>query len=158
MDEAMRSSNTLQKGFTLIELLIVIAILSILGVAVLVGINPVDKIRSANDAKVINDIGTIAGATESYAATHDGIYPSSIKDLVDSGELKTEPIPPAGYNSPTYKYNFIQIIDPCDTNCSGAIVWMSLKSQKYKAAPKHVWDSQTGKTCDLADNVPIACP
>lgn len=149
------------RGFTLIELLIVIAILGILGVAVLVGINPVDKIRAANDAKVINDIGTIASSIESYTATHDGIYPASIKDLVDSGELKTEPIPPSGYSpsTTTNKYNFIRIDVACTDNCTGAIVWMNLKSQKYIATPKHVWDSRTGKTCDLVANAAVvACP
>ncbi len=146
-------------GFTLIELLIVIAILGILGVAVLVGINPVDKIRAANDAKVINDIGTIAGATESYAATHDGIYPDSITELVTSGELKTEPIPPSGYNQPSNKYNFVQVPNPCSTTtCEGAIIWMNLKSLKYKSNPKHVYDSQTGKTCDVAKDAAESCP
>ncbi len=147
-------------GFTLIELLIVIAILGILGVAVLVGINPVDKIRSANDAKVIHDIGTIAGATESYAATHDGIYPDSITELVTSGELKTEPIPPSGYNPPSNKYNFVQVPNPCSATitCENAIIWMNLKSLKYKNNPKHVYDSETGKTCDVADSTDPACP
>lgn len=145
------------RGFTLIELLIVIAILGILGVAVLVGINPVDKVRAANDAKVINDIGALASALESYAATHDGIYPDSITELVTSGELKTEPIPPKGYNTPSNKYNFVQI-DPCTDNCTGAIVWMNLKSLKYKSNPKHIYDSKTGKTCDVAPDAAVSCP
>lgn len=71
-------------GFTLIELLIVIAILGIIIAAVIAGIDPVDKINAANDAKVQADIGAIGTAHEAYTTQHLGAYAANISALGNS--------------------------------------------------------------------------
>lgn len=53
-----------QKGFTLVELLIVITILVILGVVVVVLIDPAEILAQSRDAQRISDLATIKGATQ----------------------------------------------------------------------------------------------
>ena len=84
-----------KKGFTLVELLVTIGILAVVAAGVIALIDPRDKLLQANDAKVLNDIGQIATAAQSYAAQNQGNYP------VDSTALRTEltsiPTAPSGY-------------------------------------------------------------
>lgn len=84
-----------QKGFTLIELLIVIAILGVLAAAVVTAINPVKKIKQANDAKIKNDIGQIATAMQAYY-TLNASYPAELSTLETAQELKKLPVAPTG--------------------------------------------------------------
>lgn len=120
------------KGFTLIELLVVIAILGIIIAAVVAGINPVDKINAANDAKVQADIGTIATAFEINTTLNGGIYASDQVVLKNSGDLKDVIAPPFGY---TYNYG---------VGGTSQFIWSTLKSQKYSLTPKWTWCSSTG--------------
>lgn len=86
------------KGFTLIELLIVIAILGVLAAGILVVIDPVDKMRQANDAKVQNDVSAMGRAAEAYITVRGtGTYPTTLTELLNSGELKRVPTAPTGY-------------------------------------------------------------
>jgi len=62
------------KGFTLVELLIVIALISILSVAVLATINPIEQSNKARDAKVQNDAAEVLNAYERYY-TNSATYP-----------------------------------------------------------------------------------
>jgi len=62
-------------GFTLIELLIVIAIISILAAAVIIGINPARNFRNARNATRWNQMNVIATAVYSYAVEHGGDFP-----------------------------------------------------------------------------------
>ena len=57
------------KGFTLVELLIVIALISILAVAVLATINPIEQSNKARDARVLNDAAEVMNAIERYYAS-----------------------------------------------------------------------------------------
>lgn len=50
------------KGFTLIELLIVIAILGVLAAAILIAINPAQRIASARNARVKSDLSSIGNS------------------------------------------------------------------------------------------------
>ncbi len=55
-----------KKGFTLVELLIVIAILAVLGVAVVLVLNPAELIRRSRDATRISDLATLNSAVAFY--------------------------------------------------------------------------------------------
>jgi len=63
------------RGFTLVELLIVISVMGVLSGAILVSINPSDKINFANDAKVRADISAIASAMQTFVVNNNGLYP-----------------------------------------------------------------------------------
>ena len=72
------------KAFTLIELLVVIAVLGILAAAVLVAINPANKINSAKNATVRSDLSSFGSTasvfntdTGSSTCTGGGSYPSN---------------------------------------------------------------------------------
>lgn len=144
----------LTKGFTLIELLIVIAILGIIIAAVIAGIDPVDKINAANDAKVQADIGAIGTAFEAYAALNNGTYATSMAALTSSGDLKIVLTPPATYTA--YSSNVGCSVGPCTTQS----VWSDLKSKRYTGAvpstPVWKWCSSTGKTGAVTNSA--ACP
>lgn len=122
--------KTLQKGFTLVELLVVMGILAILMAAVVVGIDPLDKLNAAGDAKAQQDIGTIARGMEAYAAGHAGSYPCNgstllTADFTMSGELKAIPTAPSGRS-----YFF-----PGCSATEGRI-WAEVKSKKFTSDTK----------------------
>lgn len=75
-------------GFTLIELLIVIIILGILAGIVVFGVAQFKKNSQVAACKA--DVKTVETAAEAYNATN-GDYPSSVKQLVDGGYLKSAP-------------------------------------------------------------------
>jgi len=62
------------KGFTLNELLIVVTIVVLLGLAMLVGINPMSQIFKGYDARRKSDLSKIKIALEAYYSDHD-CYP-----------------------------------------------------------------------------------
>jgi len=64
----MRRKFLVQKGFTLVELLNVIALISILSVAVLATINPIEQANKAKDSTVQNDAAEVMNAYERYYA------------------------------------------------------------------------------------------
>lgn len=152
----MKKLPVLQKGFTLIELLVVIAVLGVLAAGVLVGIDPVDRINSGNDARVQSDVGTIGRASEAYAAAKSGLYPFEKANLVSNGDLKVVPTKPSGYTDYAQ-----QIPGGCtvegDADCTSYIVTGQLKSKKFTATPVWRYESSTGKSCAVADTS-TACP
>lgn len=64
-----------QNGYTLAEILIVVSILVVLGLALLVGINPMAQIFKAYDTRRKADLDKIKIAMENYYADHD-CYPT----------------------------------------------------------------------------------
>jgi prepilin-type N-terminal cleavage/methylation domain-containing protein len=124
-----------EKGFTLIELLVVIMLLGIFSAALLVGLNPVERINSANDSKVQSDIRVIGTAFETNATLNNGTFAADQTALVDSHDLKSVRVPPDGY---TYVFG---------TGGSSQFVWTTLKSIKYTSTgtTKWIWCSSTGK-------------
>jgi len=58
----------IMRGFTLVELLIVIALISILSVAVLATINPIEQANKAKDSTVQNDAAEVMNSYERYYA------------------------------------------------------------------------------------------
>jgi prepilin-type N-terminal cleavage/methylation domain-containing protein len=64
----------MKKAFTLVELLIVITLISILSVAVLATINPIEQTNKARDAQFKNDAAEVLSSYERYFASQNG-YP-----------------------------------------------------------------------------------
>lgn len=157
MISLMKTANiNFKKGFTLIELLVVIGILSILVVGLIVAINPQDKLNAASDSRVINDTGAIARASEAYATSKNGAYPSTAdydtfmgtssvpNSIVGNGDLKVKPSAPSAYTA----YRIV-----ADGTANFMLVG-ELKSKKYAGscvAPSATgfikYLSQTGVTC-----------
>lgn len=72
-----------QKGFTLTELLVVVTIIVILGLAILVGINPMSQLFKGYDARRKSDLSQIKIAMEAYYTDHD-CYPAfPLKDSLN---------------------------------------------------------------------------
>ena len=155
------SRFSILKGFTLIELLVVIAVIAVLAAGILVLIDPVDKINQANDAKVQNDVSAMGRAAEAYAVLHNGLYPSTLKDLVDAGELKRLLVHPdraSSYKLITSGY--------CTEgqDCVFPVITGALKSKRFGPADSATgvtgfwrYEFPTGKSCAVAAAV-TACP
>lgn len=78
-----------KKGFTLIELLIVVAIISILAGIVLVGLRP--SLNTARDARRVAEIKQIQTGLQLYY-NRNGVYPSSLQDVLNSGVVTAMPL------------------------------------------------------------------
>ena len=139
------------------ELLVVMGVLAVLAGGVVVIIDPADKINAANDAKVQNDIGQLASASQSYAASQNGFYPDSIADIVFNGDLVREPKPPTGYGA---SYGFTEVDAGCTggQTCTGVVITGTLKAKKYVNLGNDSWrfESATGKSCAVASG--SSCP
>ncbi len=79
-------------GFTLIELLVVIAIIGILMGAVVVGINPTERLQDARDANKKTIIASIGAAMEACYTVNEGSYTNcdTVAELVPN-YLKQDP-------------------------------------------------------------------
>lgn len=144
------------KGFTLVELLVVIAILGVLAVGLIAAINPLDKINAASDARVLNDIGVLARASETYATANSAFYPATITDLITSNELKAEPKPPSGYGA-AYAYTSLPAGCTAGVSCTSITITSPLKATKYAAKPFDRYESASGKQCQVV-TAATACP
>ena len=77
----------MKNGFSLLELLLVLAVLSILIAALLLGLNPMEQTRKAQDAGKLNKAREVFKAAEGYYAFYQ-IDPSC-EDLIDLQNLKS---------------------------------------------------------------------
>ncbi len=138
-----------KKGFTLIELLVVIGIMAVLAAGVVALIDPVDKTIQAYDAKIMNDVGQIATAMQSYAAQNSGSYPTTITSL-SPGELVVIPAPPST-SYPAYAISTTTSTGGYTNDTT--IVYNNLKAKRNLArctgtsVPYWVWISSQGKSC-----------
>ncbi len=135
-----------RKGFTLIELLVVLAVLGVLAAGVVTAINPIKRVRQANDAKIKTDVGQISGALQGQY-TLDQVYPSALGDLVTKGALKVIPAPPGGGS---YSYS---ISSPCSTSSCEAAVSFALQDPLV-AGNVWCWRSATGSVIEAASCAP----
>lgn len=142
--------DILKKGFTLIELLIVIAIIGILAAAVMLGLNPVAKINSANDSTVKSNVQAVATALNVFAGTK-GYFPGSgdTTALYAAGDLTAMPTTPTGV---TYTWtSFTSAGGVCYTvslNCSRAAVKSSKMFAPVTAGNVWCWKSVTGAAAE----------
>ena len=138
------------RAFTLIELLVTIAILAVVASGVVAIIDPQDKIRQANDAKIQSDIGQLATALQAYATSHDAQYPcktggllgcpngagqNGLSALVSGGELVVIPSPPNNWTcngGTTYEDGFVYNGTSVELKCD-------LRSKKYVNSGTPVW-------------------
>ena len=79
-----------QQGFTLIELLIVIVIIVILAVTVFVALNPVKRIKDAQDARRITDVENILTAIHEYIVDNKGNLPTGLSLSMAETQLGTD--------------------------------------------------------------------
>jgi prepilin-type N-terminal cleavage/methylation domain-containing protein len=116
----MKNKINKMKGFTLVELLIVIALISILSVAVLATINPIEQSNKAKDSTVQNDAAEVMNSYERYYANAQeypwmkyGATKATVEDAIllrsdtlgfgvcDAGLVADEPDDQAGDCDPT---------------------------------------------------------
>ena len=147
--------SNINKGFTLVELLVVIAIVSILAAAVIIGIDPTDKINAANDSKVQNDIAAIATGGVTYSTGKNGFFAAAVSDLVTAGDLKFSPSAPGGYSA--YAYTAAPAACTAGTTCTSFTITGQLKAKKWGTNLVQKFESATGKTCQVATTA-TACP
>ena len=139
--------SDIYKGFTLVELLVVIAIVAILAAAVIIGIDPTDKINAANDSKVQNDIASIATAGITYSTSNSGFFAAAITDLTASGDLKLSPTAPTGYSA--YVYTASPALCTAGVSCTSFTITGQLKAKKWGTKLVQKFESATGKTCQV---------
>jgi prepilin-type N-terminal cleavage/methylation domain-containing protein len=66
------------RGFTLIELLLVVTVLSLLAVAVFVGLNPAKRLIDTKNAKRTSDVDTVLSAIHESIIDNNGTYPTGL--------------------------------------------------------------------------------
>lgn len=64
-----------RRGFTMLELIIIVSIILIIGTALAVWIDPVEKIGWAKDNRRFQDVMTLSNAFADYAEKHKGALP-----------------------------------------------------------------------------------
>lgn len=129
------SKPSAPKGFTLAELLITVTILVILGLALLIGINPLVQIFKGYDARRKADLYKLRTAFESYYIDHD-CYPSA-DILSQCGSNALEPYLPAIPCDPDGSPYSIKII-PDNSICPQQYaIYSNLVSPLDKAASKY---------------------
>jgi len=126
------------RGFTLIELLIVIAIIGVLSSIVLASLNSA-RIK-ARDVRRIADLRNLKTALEVYYNDNNNVYPTSLNDLVTSGQISVVPVDILG-NTP-YSYAYYPATNPT-TYHLGA----SLEQSNDALNNDKDCDSTTGNNC-----------
>lgn len=77
-----------QAGFTLIELLLVVAIISLLAVAVFAALNPSQRLKDTKDAKRTADVDTILTAIHQSIVDNKGALPTNLSGLAVNTETQ----------------------------------------------------------------------
>lgn len=108
------------KGFTLSEILVVVTIIVILGLAILVGINPIAQIFKGYDSRRRADLAKIKTALEGYYSDHE-CYPDfpfingSRSYVCESDFLK--PYLDSMPCDPNTKKPYVIYLTPTDSTC-----------------------------------------
>ena len=147
----MKLFNKSSKGFTLIELLIVIAIIGVLAAALLVAMNPGQRIAASRNARVRSDLvnmgnrANIVNVDSGLVPTcaSGGSYPNTLTQTVCTVPYHSvAPVPPTG------AYTYTAVTDAgaaCDGNVVGtACARVSISGPAYSdgtidATTLNVW-------------------
>lgn len=118
----MNTKVKLNPGFTLIELLIVVTIIVVLGIAILLAINPMSQIFKGYDARRKADLNQIKIALENYYADHE-CYPqfpsvdSSGRPTYTCGSDFLKPYLASMPCDPNSKSPYVIYLNPSNTTC-----------------------------------------
>lgn len=138
---------TKQKGYTLAEILIVVSIIVVLGLAILVGINPMAQIFRGYDSRRKADLNKIKIALEAYYSDHD-CYPNfPLED--DEGH------PSYACNSDVLSPYLASI--PCDPNSNKPYTLYLLPTEST-CAQQYVVYAQINSIFDSQANKINQCP
>jgi len=159
----MKLFNKSSKGFTLIELLIVIAILGVLAAALLVALNPAQKIAAANNSRVKQDVTNIGNAANLFATETAlrgciGSYPWqwNAGGVTCSGTQPTfKAVAPRDPRNVVYTPVYDGACDGNATPCTRYAVWGTAyadatASPAVAAGSIWCWRSTTGQVTNLA--------
>jgi prepilin-type N-terminal cleavage/methylation domain-containing protein len=108
----MKKEYSYSSGFTLMEMLIVMAILTVIALVVILGLNPLGQISKAHDAKRKSDLSTIKKVFEDYYNDKSCYPPPSAVCFDGSGNTSPCTICGAQANSPSFSPYLNQL--PCD--------------------------------------------
>lgn len=137
-------------GFTLIELLVTIAVLAVISSAVLVVLNPLERINQSRDSVKQAHISSIGLALKSYSIFSTGAYPSPAlveSSLEGSGQLTAFPTNPSQAVFSCASVSGTGAV-PVNGYCYntlppyGAVVYAGLEAQaniKYCSAGQTAW-------------------
>lgn len=101
-----------QAGFTMIEILIAVALIGVLGTAVVVLIDPVSQFKKGRDAERKSELSQLQTGLELYRADI-GTYPPGLPDcddpLEEGGVTYIQKAPCDPKSADGYKYNYMQL-------------------------------------------------
>lgn len=78
-----------KKGFTLIEILLVVAMISVLAVAVFVALNPAKRLIDSKNARRQSDVDTILSAVHQFIVDNRGVFPTNMPATNAESQLGT---------------------------------------------------------------------
>jgi len=144
-------------GFTLIELIIGITILSLLAVALLAALDPVEQFNKARDTTTRNTAMEMHNAVLRYSAARD-VYPTQIavvtvaitgnttfvQELVQAGELKTNFATAAGGDASLNEIRMFNVGDPAGGSGTGIIYTCFMPRSKQFKLQKGMFDLAAG--------------
>jgi prepilin-type N-terminal cleavage/methylation domain-containing protein len=161
-------------GFTLIELIIGITILSLLAVALLAALDPVEQFNKARDTTTRNTAMELHNAVLRYNAARDQypdpvatitsfvtVDPTFVQTLVQSGELKSNFATSAGGASALGEIRMFNT-DPGTGSSTGVLYTCFMPKSKQFKLQKGMFDLATGAyptpnaTCAVQGNDPTA--
>lgn len=117
-----------KNGFTLVELIVVVGILSILAVAGVVALNPVEQFKKASDSKRKADLAQVKRALETYYQDN-GKYPLS------------------STSAPAYRISVPGNPNPITINWGSSWApYMNLTPKDPSASKNYVYYSVTGQS------------
>jgi prepilin-type N-terminal cleavage/methylation domain-containing protein len=156
------------KGFTLIELLIVIAIIGILAAALLVALNPGQRIAASRNARVRSDLVNLGSAANLFNVDSGlaancpsgGSYPNNFGQTSALCKVKFVPqlLDPVGGNYAFFAFPSGCTSDTVGQGCTGVAISGPAYSDGTiitSAKPFWCWTSATGTVTQTVDSAEL---